>query len=118
MVASFGDKLKQFKKGIKASSVDTYLRNIKRLRKVIGDLPIPATDSKWLTSKKLFEWYDKKELNVRRHMSTAASVALGVYKTESKQWKERQHKAMKEFDEKRRERQMTDKQKSKKVLMP
>jgi len=112
-MVTFGDKLRSFKKGIKASSVETYLRNIKRLRKVVGELPIPATESKWLTSKKMLEWYDKKELNIRRHMSTAASVALGVYKTESKAWKERQHKAMKQFDEQRRERQMSDKQKSK-----
>ena len=109
----FGDKLRAHKKGLKASSIETYQRNIKRLRKVHGELPVPVSDSKWLTTKKMFVWYDKQPLNIRRHMSTAATVALGVYKTESKEWKERQHKAMKEFDEERRERQMSDKQKSK-----
>jgi hypothetical protein len=112
-MSTFGDKLKAAKKNLKASSIETYLRNIRRLRKVHGELPIPAKESKWLTSKNLLAWYDKQTLSVRRHMATAASVAMGVYKKESEEWKKRQHKSMKEFDEERRERKLTDKQKAK-----
>ena len=112
-MVTFGDKLKTLKKNLKASSIETYMRNVRRLRKVHGELPIPVKESKWLTDKKLLAWYDKQALSVRRHMATAASVALGVYKKESEEWKKRQHKSMKEFDEQRRERQLSDKQKSK-----
>jgi len=110
---TFGDKLKAAKKELKSSSIETYMRNIRRLRKVHGELPIPVKESKWLTETKLFTWYDKQKLSVRRHMATAASVALKVYKKESEEWKKRQQKSMKEFDEERRERKLTDKQKAK-----
>jgi len=112
-MTTFGDKLRTLKKDLKASSVETYLRNIRRLRKVHGELPIPAKESKWLTGTKMFTWYDKQALSVRRHMATAASVALKVYKKESEEWRKRQQKSMKEFDEERRERQLSDKQKAK-----
>ena len=108
----FVDKLKALKKNLKQSSIDTYLRNIKRLRKVHHDLPIPD-NAKWVKEKKLLDWYDKQPLNVRRHMATAATVVLQVFKTESKPWKERQKSSMKEFDSKRRERKLSDKQKDK-----
>jgi len=110
---TFGDKLKSKKKNVKASSNETYLRNIRRLRKVHHKLPIPESDSKWLTEQKLFKWFDGQQLNVRRHMATAANVALQIYSKESKEWKKRASASMKEFDSERRERKLTDKQKSK-----
>ena len=110
---SFESKLREKKKNLKSSSQDTYFRNIKRLRKVKNELPIPALDHKWLLSKSLFDWYDTQPLSVRRHMSTAANIALQVYGKEDAQWKKRQVKSMEQFDEDRRKRQLTDKQKSK-----
>jgi len=110
---TFGAKLIQKKKAIKSSSVDTYLRNIRRLRKVKGKLPIPESDHKWVVSKSLLEWYDKQPLNIRRHMSTAAQVALDVYGKKSEAWKTRQSDSMKEFDKDRRERKLTQKMKDK-----
>jgi len=110
---TFGDKLREKKSHLKSSSVDTYLRNIRRLRKVKGSLPIPDTDHKWVISKSLIEWNDKQPLNIRRHMSTAALVALGIYGKKSEAWKDRQRSSMKEFDTDRKERKMTTKQKSK-----
>ena len=108
---SFGDKLRARKKGIKVSSIETYLRNIRRLRKIKNELPIPPADHKWVTSKALLDWHDKQPLNIRRHMSTAAQIALGVYGKKSDAWKKRQSESMKEFDDDRRQRKMTDKQK-------
>ena len=96
---SFASALREKKSKLKKTSQDTYLRNIKRLRKIVGDLPIPAKDSKWLLSNKLFKWYDDQPLKVRRHMATGANIALLVYGTESKEWKSRQKKAMEQFDE-------------------
>ena len=110
---SFESKLRENKKNLKTSSQDTYFRNIKRLRKVKQDLPIPEKDSKWLLEKGLFNWYDKQPLSVRRHMSTAANIALGVYGKDSAEWRKRQVKSMEQFDEDRRKRELTDKQKSK-----
>ena len=110
---TFETKLRANKKHLKVSSQDTYFRNIKRLRKVKEELPIPEKDSKWLLEKGLFNWYDKQPLSVRRHMSTAANIALAVYGKESSEWKKRQVKSMEQFDEDRRKRQLTDKQKSK-----
>ena len=108
---TFADELRKVKKNLKPSSVDTYLRNVRRIRKVHGTLPIPKSDSSWLKEKKLITWIDKQPLNVRRHLCTAAVIALKVYGKEDKRWTERQKKAMKEFDDDRRKRQMTDKQK-------
>ena len=110
-MTSFGDKLRKKKSNIKTSSQDTYLRNIKRLRKVKHALPIPETKSEWLLEKGLFDWYDKQPLSVRRHMSNSANIALFVYGKEDKRWKKRQRTSMEEFDENRRKRELTDKQK-------
>ena len=107
---SFESKLREVKKNIKTSSQDTYLRNIRRLRKVNAELPIPLK-SAWLTTDKIFDWYKKQPLNVRRHMSTAAVVAMSVYKKENVKWKKLQRGAMKEFDEERASRQLSSKQK-------
>ena len=108
---TFGDKLRAKKKGLKANSIDTYLRNIRRLRRVHGKLPIPDSH-KWLVEKKLFTWFDDQPLNIRRHMATAAQVALQAYNKSSKEWQRRQSESMKEFDEDRRRRKMSEKQKS------
>lgn len=108
---TFAAQLTESKKHIKASSVQTYLRNIKRLRKVFHSLPIPEKESSWLTSKKMFAWFDKQPLHVRRHLATASNTALAVYKKPSEKWKTRQKSAMTEFDDDRRKRLLTDKQK-------
>ena len=108
---SFVEKLHTHKKALKSSSRDTYLRNIRRLRKVNQKLPVPEDDASWLKSKKLLAWFDRQNLSVRRHMATAARVALGVYGAESAEWKKRQAAAMKQFDTQRRQRELTPKQK-------
>ena len=110
---SFESKLRDSKKTLKKNSQDTYFRNIKRLRRVKNELPIPPSDHKWLLDKPLFTWYDKQPLSVRRHMSTAANIALQVYGKENADWRKRQVKSMEQFDEDRRKRQLTDKQKAK-----
>ena len=107
---TFRDKLDKVKKNVKAASRDTYARNIRRLRRVRGKLPIPETHS-WLTEDSLFKWFDSQPLSIRRHLATAAKVALQVYGKESSKWNERQKKAMEEFDTDRRKRELSDKQK-------
>ena len=109
---SFVSRLREKKKTLKKSSQDTYIRNIKRLRRVKNELPIPDKDHKWLLSKGLISWYDTQPLSVRRHMSNAANIALSVYGKESKEWKSRQRKSMEEFDESRRKRELTPQQKA------
>ena len=107
---NFKEKLNRVKNDIKQASRDTYLRNIRRLRKVRHELPIPDTHS-WLVEKPLIAWFDKQPLNIRRHLATAAQTALKVYGKESDAWVKRQSTAMKEFDDDRRKRQLTEKQK-------
>ena len=107
---TFEEKLNRVKKDIKQASRDTYLRNIRRLRKVRHELPVPDTHA-WLVEKPLIAWFDKQPLNVRRHLATAAQTALKVYGKENDAWSKRQSKAMKEFDDDRRKRQLTEKQK-------
>ena len=109
---TFEKKLRELKKGLKESSVNTYLRNIKRLRKVEHTLPIPEKDHKWLLEKKVFDWIDKQPLSIRRHLSTAATIALKVYGKKDERWSKRQKGSMKEFDDNRRKRVLTDKQKA------
>ena len=112
-MTTFGEKLRAKKKNIKSTSVDTYLRNIRRLRKVKHALPIPESDHKWLLDKALLAWFDKQTLNIRRHLGTAAQVSLDVYGKKSAEWKKRSTGAMQEFDADRRKRVLTSKQKSK-----
>ena len=107
---TFKEKLDRVKKDIKQASRDTYLRNIRRLRKVKHELPVPDSHG-WLVEKTLIAWFDKQPLNVRRHLATAAQTALKVYGKESDAWSKRQSTAMKEFDDDRRKRQLTEKQK-------
>ena len=107
---TFKEKLDRVKKDIKQASRDTYLRNIRRLRKVRHELPVPDSHA-WLVEKPLIAWFDKQPLNVRRHLATAAQTALKVYGKESDAWSKRQSTAMKEFDDDRRKRQLTEKQK-------
>ena len=107
---TFKEKLDRVKKDIKQASRDTYLRNIRRLRKVKHELPVPDSHG-WLVEKSLVAWFDKQPLNVRRHLATAAQTALKVYGKESDAWSKRQSTAMKEFDDDRRKRQLTEKQK-------
>ena len=109
---TFIDKLREKKSTLKTSSQDTYIRNIKRLRRVKHSLPIPEKESKWLLSKALLDWHDKQPLSVRRHMSTAANVGLSVYGKESKEWRKRQRSSMEEFDADRRKRELTPAQKA------
>ena len=110
---SFIDKLKNKKKNLKASSITTYKRNINRLYKASGgegDIPMKHS---WVNSKKLIAWYNDQPLSVRRHMSNAAIIALQVYGKTSKAWVKRQKSDMKEFDEQRNKRELSEKQKSK-----
>ena len=107
---TFKEKLDLVKKDIKPASRDTYLRDIRRLRKVRHELPVPDSHA-WLVEKPLIAWFDKQPLNVRRHLATAAQTALKVYGKESDAWSKRQSTAMKEFDDDRRKRQLTEKQK-------
>jgi hypothetical protein len=109
---TFETKLRKSKSNIKSSSQDTYIRNIKRLRKVHGKLPVPEDSHKWLLEKKLFAWYDKEPLSVQRHMSNAAIIALKVYGKENTEWTKRQRSSMEQFDRERRERKLSDKQKN------
>lgn len=106
----FEANLRKLKKDIKKASVDTYFRNIKRLRKQTSDEPIPLS-STWLTSKKLLAWYDKEPLSVRRHLATAAVVAMKVYGKNLEQWTSRHNKSIDEYEKDRKTRTLSDKQK-------
>ena len=110
---TFKAKLFKKKASLKQSSLETYFRNIKRLRKVNHDLPVPENQHKWVLEKKLLDWYDKQPLKVQRHMAVAANVTLGVFGEESKAWKKRQRESMEQFDEQRRKRELTPAQKEK-----
>ena len=112
-MSTFLEKLKAEKKDLKQSSINTYNRNVKRLFRILSTKAVPPSDHKWLNNKKISDWYDNQPLSVRRHMSTAANVALQVYGKEDKTWKSRQRKTMEEFDTERRKRKLTDKQKAK-----
>ena len=112
-MSTFIAKLREKKSHLKKSSQDTYIRNIKRLRKVKNELPIPVKDHKWLLQKSLYEWEAKQPLSIRRHMSNAANIALSILGKEDKEWRKRQRQSMEEFDEKRRKRELTPAQKKK-----
>ena len=111
-MSTFFDKLKKNRTNIKESSLNTYIRNIRRLYKVYNKLPIPPSNSKWLNNK-LLKWFDEQPLSVRRHLANAAIISLKVYKKDDDQWQKRHISAMKEFEENREKRELSDKQKTK-----
>ena len=102
-MSTFFDKLKKNRTNIKESSLNTYIRNIRRLYKVYNKLPIPPSNSKWL-NKKLLKWFDDQSLSVRRHLANAAIISLKVYNEDDNEWQKRHIAAMKEFEEKREKR--------------
>ena len=111
-MSTFEEKLRKYKSNIKQSSQETYIRNIKRLRKVHDTLPIPAKDSSWVKKKKLLDWFDNQPLNVRRHLSNAAVITLQVLGDKNNsEWKKRQTRSMEQFDAERKTRKLNDKQK-------
>jgi hypothetical protein len=112
MTKTFAQKLREVKDKIKESSQNTYLRNIRRLRKVYGELPIPL-DHKWIVTDKLYNYIVKQPLNVRRHLANSAFIALQVYDKTNARMKKLQQKTMADFDKDRKKRNLTDKQKSK-----
>ena len=114
---TFRDKLKKFKSNLKDSSLTTYVRNVKRLRKQFHQLPIPVDSYTWLFEKKLISWFDRQPLNVRRHLSNSAVVTLQSFdQSNSKKfviWKKRQMSSIKEFEQIRERRELSSKQKEK-----
>jgi len=107
---SFEEKLRKVKKDVKKSSQDTYLRNIRRLYKIENELPI-SNNSKWLERKSLQKWFLKQTLSIRRHLATAALVALKIYKKENDFWYSKQQVAREEYDKQRQTRTLSEKQK-------
>ena len=57
------------------------------------------------------EWLKKQSLSVRRHLSTAAVIATQVYNAKIPEWNKLQVRYMKEFDDQRKGRKLTIKQK-------
>ena len=112
MTKTFAQKLREVKSKIKASSQDTYLRNIRRLRKVFGELPIPL-DHKWVVTEKLYNYIQKQPLNVKRHLANSAFIALQVYGKTNERIKKLQQQTMADFDKDRKKRNLSAKQKSK-----
>ena len=75
---SFEAKFKKKNKGIAASSVKTYLANIKRLAKAMGHEKIPDSGA-WVKSKKLLSWLRKQNLNTKKILSAAGVKAAQTY---------------------------------------
>ena len=78
-------KLKSVCEKCSPASIQVYLRNIKRLYKLISEDSVPLTGS-WLKKTKLFEEYKKLPLKTRRHLSTSAVKACRMYKISADKW--------------------------------
>lgn len=111
---TFETKFRKKNKGIAASSVKTYLANIRRLAKAMGFDKIPETGS-WIKTKKLLTWLRKQNLNTKKILSSAGVKAAQTYG----EGHAGLGKIMKESSEKyETERGKQKKTKREKVLMP
>ena len=86
-------KLKKVCKKCTEASMKVYMRNIKRLWKLVhdGDSPVPLTGS-WMRQKKLLEAVRNKPLNLRRHLSISAVKACKMYGVSSDKWSVQMYK--------------------------
>ena len=90
------------------ASIKVYLRNIKRLWKLVdseGDVPLTGV---WLSKPKLFEEYKKKPLKIRRHLSTAAVKASQAFKVNGDKWSVQMYKDSNSYERKRNKNLKTE----------
>jgi len=81
----FAQKFKSKNKGIAASSIATYVANIKRLARLAEKKEVPAT-SAWLKTAKLFEKVQKQSLNTQKLLGAAAVKAAQFYGVKHGKW--------------------------------
>ena len=107
-------KLKKVCKKCTNESIKVYMRNIRRLHRLIGDNEIPET-SAWLKKKELMDKYKKLPLIQRRHLSTAAVKAAKAYGDEKMVdvWSKEMYKDSQRYTEKRMLNKISDVEKAK-----
>ena len=107
---TFAAKFKKANTKIAASSVRTYLANIKRLAKMSGASDIPE-NGKWLSKKGLLASVKKLPLNARKILSAAAVAASRVYGVKVPTWEKLMRGASREYDGVREKRKRTKREK-------
>jgi hypothetical protein len=95
---------------IAASSVQTYIRNLKRLAR-LGGLDSVPDHSRWL-NKKLLAKTKQQKLNTRKILAAAAVKVFRLYKKEPGQWSSLMYEATKEYNQMREKRQKTTREKA------
>ena len=90
---------------IAASSVQTYIRNLKRLAR-LGGLDSVPDHSRWL-NKNLLAKTKQQKLNARKILAAAAVKVFRLYKKEPGQWSSLMYGATKEYNQMREKRQKT-----------
>ena len=73
---------------IKANSIQTYFRNIKRIARIVGHDEVPKS-SKWLKgedAKKLKKKLDDLPNNIARHLYLAAQIAFKMYENKTSEF--------------------------------
>lgn len=112
--ADFLTKLKKVCKKCSAASIAVYLRNVKRLYRLINkDAKEIPTSKAWLSNPKLFTAYKKLALKVRRHLSVAAvksSQALGV---KPEKWQVEMLKDAAEYERQRNKNELSPEERKK-----
>jgi len=111
---SFESRFKKKNKGIAASSVKTYLANIRRLAKAMDHEKIPDSGD-WVKSKKLLTWLRKQNLNTRKILSAAGVKAAQTYGEGHGGLSKIMEKATKEYETERGKQKKT---KREAILMP
>ena len=87
---TFKTKLDKVCEKCSDNSKRVYLINIRRLYRLYDeDGEIPATESKWLKSKKLVDAYNKLPYSKRRALSVAGTKASRAYGVSSDEWYKR-----------------------------
>lgn len=107
---TFETRFRKANKEIRKSSVDTYLRNIKRIAKLAGLDKIPD-HPRWLT-KGVLSKIKKDKLNTRKILSAAAVKVFRVYDKEPGQWSSLMKKSTDEYNRLREDRKKTTREKA------
>ena len=94
-----------------ASTVNTYLQQLKRIAKLAGREAIPESGA-WLSKKPLFDKIKKLPVSTQKNLATAAVKASKIYKVKFAMWERLMRTATGAYEKKRDGRQKSVKEKA------
>ena len=111
-MTAFEKKLRAKCERCSEASIKVYLRNVKRLHKLVGDGEIPETGA-WLSKENLFSKFKGLTAPQKRSLAVAAVIAAKSYGKPIEKWETLMYKTQGDYLEKRNKNIKSDVEKKK-----